>query len=122
VQPSSSRADDAACLDVGSVALTLPYSQPELDRFQQEFAKVRQRQLVVGGLAVLGLMLIVLSGRQAMSSFPLALVWVATIVGLLMFSWWNWRCPACDRYLGKYPGRSCRKCGVSLSGDSHPLP
>ena len=67
---------------------------------------------------VLGLVLVVLSGRHAVSRFPFMAVWFAMVAGLLIFSWQNWRCPACDRYLGKYPGRFCPKCGVPLRGDA----
>ncbi|HEX4440569.1 MAG TPA: hypothetical protein VH854_10900 [Thermoanaerobaculia bacterium] len=95
----------------------MPFTQQELERFQQEFARRRQRQFVAGGLTAVGVLLLVLYDRRAMS-FPLPVIWVAMVVGVLIFSWQNWRCPACDRYLGKYPPRFCPKCGVPLHGDS----
>jgi hypothetical protein len=37
------------------------------------------------------------------------------IIGAVVFSWKNWRCPACDRYLGKvWNPRHCHSCGVAL--------
>jgi hypothetical protein len=37
------------------------------------------------------------------------------VVGLLIFSVRNWRCPACDRYLGKSMAhRSCPHCGAAF--------
>jgi rubrerythrin len=40
---------------------------------------------------------------------------VALVVGALVFSLKNWRCPACDKYLGKGISPSfCPKCGVAL--------
>jgi hypothetical protein len=37
------------------------------------------------------------------------------VIGALVFSLKNWRCPACDRYLGKvWNPRHCHSCGVAL--------
>ena len=39
----------------------------------------------------------------------------AVIVGAVIFSFSNWRCPSCHRYLGKviHPG-FCPACGIPL--------
>ena len=95
----------------------MPYTQQELEAFQQDFARRRQRQVVVGGLTVIGFLVVVLLARRRLYEFPLVLLWLAMVAGILVFSRQNWRCPACDRYLGKYPGRFCRNCGVPLRGD-----
>ena len=40
---------------------------------------------------------------------------VVLVAGALIFSFRNWRCPACNRYLGKqYSPKFCSKCGVVL--------
>jgi rubrerythrin len=40
---------------------------------------------------------------------------IAVILGFVAFTLWNWRCPACNRYLGKGISPSfCPKCGVPL--------
>lgn len=43
-------------------------------------------------------------------------IWFIVIVALaLAFSFKNWRCPACNKYLGKTINpKFCAKCGVSL--------
>ena len=42
-------------------------------------------------------------------------VLLALVLGALVFSFRNWRCPACDSYLGKgMSPRFCPKCGVAL--------
>ena len=45
----------------------------------------------------------------------LGVVFFALVVGVLIFSFRNWRCPACNRYLGRTMSpRFCPKCGVEL--------
>ena len=40
---------------------------------------------------------------------------VAVVAGLVIFSLQNWRCPACNGYLGKaISPRFCSKCGAAL--------
>jgi rubrerythrin len=37
------------------------------------------------------------------------------VAGALIFSFVNWRCPACTRYLGRgWNPKFCPKCGVQL--------
>jgi hypothetical protein len=41
---------------------------------------------------------------------------IVLVAGLVFFSFQNWRCPACNGYLGKGWGpRFCPKCGVALA-------
>ena len=40
---------------------------------------------------------------------------LAVVVGAILFSLYNWRCPACNKYLGKQRSpQYCSKCGVAL--------
>jgi hypothetical protein len=40
----------------------------------------------------------------------------ALIISVLIFSFLNWRCPSCNKYLGKAINpKFCSKCGVQLS-------
>lgn len=37
------------------------------------------------------------------------------VIGLLVFSFINWRCPKCNAYLGKEIGiKHCKSCGIQL--------
>ena len=97
------------------------YDDRQRHQFREEFAARRKRQL----LATVPLLLVVVAavvadrgngqlfGLGATTWGPVALVYV---LGLLVFSLKTWRCPACDRYLGKgiFP-RFCAKCGIQLS-------
>ena len=40
----------------------------------------------------------------------------ALVLGAVVFSFQNWRCPSCNGYLGKaISPRFCSKCGAALS-------
>jgi hypothetical protein len=42
---------------------------------------------------------------------------VAIVVGWGIFNNRNWRCPACDRYLGRaFNPKHCRTCRIELRG------
>jgi hypothetical protein len=42
---------------------------------------------------------------------------VAIVVGWVIVEGRNWRCPACDQYLGReFNPKHCRRCGVELRG------
>ena len=58
---------------------------------------------------------VVLLGYVA-GSLPVALVAAALIVGEVAVSIALWRCPYCDRWLGRRRGRFCPHCGRELEG------
>ena len=99
----------------------MQYTQEQQDGFKDEFAARRKRQLLAS-LAVVPMLLIVFTADEkagtALAGIPLAVVAPIAfllIVGLLVFSFRNWRCPACEKYLGKGIGPAfCPKCGVAL--------
>lgn len=84
-----------------------------------EFQRRRRRQLLVS----IPLVVVILGvgavggegGVLGVSQVVLAGVLVALIFGMLLFSFRNWRCPACDAYLGRYMNpRHCSACGALL--------
>jgi len=43
---------------------------------------------------------------------------VAIVVGWVIFEGRAWRCPACDKYLGRaFNPKQCRTCGIELRGE-----
>lgn len=53
-----------------------------------------------------------IGGVSPVFFFP---IFLAVVIGVLAFSFRNWRCPACGRYLGREMSpRFCSKCGVAL--------
>ncbi|MFB3921165.1 MAG: hypothetical protein ACE145_05550 [Terriglobia bacterium] len=93
----------------------------DAQRIMDEFKKRRNRQLLVS-VPFLGIFVGALWLRDHPGGLPMnfgttafLVVFFGAIAALLAFSLWNWRCPACNRYLGKGFGPSfCPKCGVRL--------
>jgi hypothetical protein len=91
------------------------------ETLKREFARRRARQWGVGGILLLGLI-----GIQGyiLASAPethrvegglLPYIILLLIIGIVVFSFLNWRCPACGSYLGsQYNPRVCHHCGASL--------
>jgi hypothetical protein len=45
----------------------------------------------------------------------IAVIAFVVIFGTIIFSFFNWRCPSCNRYLGKaWNPKFCQKCGFQL--------
>jgi hypothetical protein len=95
---------------------------PQQERAIKETFSVRQRRQI---LLAIPLVVVLLSFFLAADEragtvfgFPLAAVGpllAVFVIGALLFSLKNWRCPACDRYLGKvWNPRHCHSCGVAL--------
>jgi integral membrane sensor domain MASE1 len=99
----------------------MDYTDHQKQEFRDDFAARRKRQL----LATLPILLVVVALAMAdqtsgqLLGFGVAFwgpVAFVCILGFIVFTLKNWRCPACARYLGKgiFP-RCCPKCGVQLS-------
>ena len=99
----------------------MEYTEQQLAEFQRLYAKRKGRQRY---LAVpLGALLLVMyfsSDKDAATVFGQSLavvapLFAAVLIGTAVFSWWNWRCPACNRYLGRSGAKKvCGRCGVVL--------
>ena len=83
-------------------------------RVREEFATRRKRQLIVTIPILLLLIGYVLLGeRTENTAYPFILIGVVLVT--LVFSFRNWRCPACDGYLGRgLNPKFCSKCGAQL--------
>ena len=86
----------------------------------QLFSSRRRNQLLVAIPIVAALILLVLGeGEAAVFGIPMTIIVpaaIAVVIGGVLFSLFNWRCPACNKYLGKsISPKYCQKCGVQLS-------
>jgi Na+/citrate or Na+/malate symporter len=99
----------------------MTYTEDQATGFKSEFAMRRRRQMtvVVPMLAAM-IALVVLAERE--SELPndllaqvMFFIPVALLLGGIVFSFNNWRCPACRKYLGKSLSPTfCSKCGIAL--------
>lgn len=95
--------------------------QDPAHEIKQAFAARRRRQYIV---AVPFVLILVASafvrGGDSTEPFGIPAIWwapalIVFVAGVLVFSFRNWRCPACDKYLGKGMGpKFCPSCGVAL--------
>jgi Zn finger protein HypA/HybF involved in hydrogenase expression len=97
------------------------YTEEQQEQFMREFAAERRRQIIVAiGFAPFLVLLVAGSrrwGEDPLIQLPFVLVVLgfAAVVGLLVFSRKNWRCPACGKYLGRSIGVcECPGCGITL--------
>ena len=87
----------------------------------QEFKQRRSRQLMVVAPVIFAAVFlgwiqdnqhVSIAGLPGNMLIGLA---IAVVVGAVLFSLSNWRCPGCSRYLGKVINPAfCPKCGVQL--------
>ena len=92
---------------------------PESD-LRQEFSRRRTRQLLI----VVPVLVAILAMRSAgdsgegmfgLPSSAVIAIGFALVLGALAFTIYNWRCPACSKYLGRGINPTfCSKCGFKL--------
>jgi hypothetical protein len=97
----------------------------ELDRSNTEiseaFKRKRTRQILAVGPFVLAFIALLSVEHNSTGIFGLPRnivlgIAFALIISILIFSFVNWRCPSCNKYLGKAINpKFCSKCGVQLS-------
>lgn len=93
---------------------------PEPD-LREEFARRRTRQWLIVIPVALAVIAIRIAGdtkEPTWYGLPTGVVigiGFAMVIGAIIFSLWNWRCPACSKYLGRGINPSfCAKCGFKL--------
>jgi hypothetical protein len=102
------------------------YTETEAADFRRTFVARRTRQMRLGVLVLIAVLLLLFSqiarssNAVGLGGLVAALVAVGLILGALGFSLVNWRCPACGHYLGRSnPLRFCAHCGLSFQPAKH---
>jgi hypothetical protein len=87
----------------------------------EEFRRRRTKQLLITGVAIPVIFALFWlrehpsQGLAGLSAQSAAIVLFAVMLGLVVFSLGNWRCPACSGYLGKgINPKFCARCGAQL--------
>jgi len=97
------------------------YTPQQKAEFKAEFAVRRRRRWLGVAVIFIAVLVVVLTGNRI--GGPLlgigAAVWqpvgVVVVLGAVVFSLINWRCPACGRYLGRTINPAfCPRCGIAL--------
>lgn len=89
---------------------------------KEEFRKRRMRQILIIPPIFLVMIPLLMAEKGVREIYGLPInYFVYLAIGLiflaLIFSLKNWRCPACNSYLGKEINpRFCSKCGTQLRG------
>ena len=99
----------------------MEYTDQQLTEFKSEFARRKRNQFIAAAPVILLVIAAIFFDEKLEELFkgvpPAALAsgLGIALIGLFAFSYRNWRCPACNSYLGKSTSmKHCPKCGVSL--------
>jgi hypothetical protein len=95
-----------------------PISDERQREIREEYAARRTRQImiaVVFGVVFLTFFAVRYAGGVGRMANVAAVGFLVLVVGAAWFSFTNWRCPACEKYLGRsLVWKFCPHCGVQL--------
>jgi hypothetical protein len=99
----------------------MEYTPAQKEQIQRDYGARRQRQLMMTlplGLVILALIFTDDNPGGSIMGIR-ADVFTALMVGLILIialvSFRNWRCPGCNKYLGRaFNPNFCQRCGVQL--------
>ena len=99
----------------------MEYTEQQKQDFKKQFADRRRMQLMVSGPLIILIILFATVNENTglvLGIIPISIftpILIVAVVGAIIFSLKNWRCPACNKYLGKaFNPRFCSKCGIGL--------
>lgn len=71
------------------------------------FKRTKKRQIIISIAAICAVILAYVEGFQQAA--------LVIVIGLVVFSRLNWKCPNCNKYLGKGTNpKHCNHCGEEL--------
>jgi hypothetical protein len=101
---------------------TTEYTATQTGSVKEEFASRRRKQIIAAVPLIGALLLLIVFGESGSAEFLgiSAVAWLPILLGIVLggviFSLYNWRCPGCNKYLGKSMNpKYCGKCGTQLS-------
>ncbi|NKB72164.1 MAG: hypothetical protein GKR89_34230 [Candidatus Latescibacteria bacterium] len=95
-------------------------NEPDSEQqIKAEFTHRRSRQLILAVPLIVLFFFSELSPDKGttlgLSGFSWSLIFLAAVIAGLIFTYSNWRCPACNKHLGTAINPStCRKCDAEL--------
>jgi hypothetical protein len=100
----------------------MEHTEEQKTEFKEQFGKRHRKQLMVTIPLILAMFILILGGNED-TGLVFGLIpngsyftfFSIFIIFALIFSLKNWRCPACNKYLGKnYNPKFCPSCGAEL--------
>ncbi|MGB3095290.1 MAG: hypothetical protein WBB46_00970 [Candidatus Deferrimicrobiaceae bacterium] len=99
----------------------MQYTEGQKAEIRALFAVKRRRQHLISLpliALIMGFAFLENGNARAILGIPASMVlpgFLSILAGAIVVSLYNWRCPACKRYLGKQRNpKFCSKCGVAL--------
>ena len=99
----------------------MEYTEQQKAEFKSVFSIRRRNQIFVAiplAIIVFSFIFISKNGADSFLGLPLNFagpIFLILIAAALIFSFKNWRCPACNKYLGKVINpKHCHSCGIEL--------
>ncbi|MBZ0166941.1 MAG: hypothetical protein K8I00_09045 [Candidatus Omnitrophica bacterium] len=92
-------------------------TEPQKEQIKIQFRQRRTRQMWVSLPFIIVLLAAIIFEDQLAQVFSpvVGIALIVVVAAIMGFSFRNWRCPHCDKYLGKgISPRFCAKCGVPL--------
>jgi hypothetical protein len=94
------------------------FTSDQETEFKRLFSTRRRRQILLAVPLFVVIITMAVQGDSEILGIPPAVygpLFLVLVVAALIFSFMNWRCPACNGYLGKtISPRFCSKCGAVL--------
>ena len=100
----------------------MSYTDTQRSEIKRDFARRRRNQLLLTIIFIPLIFPVLLYTRHlagtiyGLSGQVAAPIFLALVVGAGIFSYLNWRCPGCSKYLGRtfFSLRRCPHCDVEL--------
>lgn len=99
----------------------MEHTEQQKAEFRRQFGIRRKRQILLAAplvALIVGFVALTDERSGSVMGLPLSVAgpaFLVLMVAAVVFSFKNWRCPACDRYLGKGMNpHFCPKCGAGL--------
>lgn len=87
----------------------------------EEFKIRKKRQIISSAILIALMVYVIIAGEKPELRSPgipeayLIYIIIGVFIAVVAFSFFNWRCPACKKYLGRgLKHESCKNCGVRL--------
>lgn len=91
------------------------------DKIIAEFNIRKKHQWIISiPLFIIIIFFLIINDKKEFTAFGLSFIellylFIAIIIAAIIFSFYNWRCPSCEKYLGKgINPKFCSKCGAKL--------